>query len=124
MFLQNQKLDVTQALEYASLYPEWEPNQKYTTDTILAYGQDSKDSPQLYRVLQDHASQADWTPDATSSLYKPIGFAGEIPIWSQPLVAEDAYHKGDIVSHGGKTWTSDVDNNVWEPGIYGWTCND
>ena len=21
----------------------------------------------------------------------------------------------------GKTWISDIDNNVWEPGVYGWT---
>ena len=21
----------------------------------------------------------------------------------------------------GKTWVSLVDNNVWEPGVYGWT---
>lgn len=23
--------------------------------------------------------------------------------------------------HNGVTWTSTVDNNVWEPGVYGWT---
>lgn len=27
---------------------------------------------------------------------------------------------GDKVTHNGKTWTSIVDNNVWEPGVYGW----
>lgn len=27
---------------------------------------------------------------------------------------------GDKVAHNGKTWVSDVDNNVWEPGVYGW----
>lgn len=25
------------------------------------------------------------------------------------------------VSHNGKHWISSVDNNVWEPGVYGWT---
>lgn len=35
--------------------------------------------------------------------------------------AHDAYAQGDKVSHNGKHWTSKVDNNVWEPGVYGWT---
>ena len=25
------------------------------------------------------------------------------------------------MTHKGKTWISDADNNVWEPGVYGWT---
>ena len=25
------------------------------------------------------------------------------------------------VRMNGKHWTSDVDSNVWEPGVYGWT---
>lgn len=33
---------------------------------------------------------------------------------------EKMYMTGDTVTHEGKTWTSDVDNNVWEPGAYGW----
>ena len=31
------------------------------------------------------------------------------------------YSKGDKVKHNGKIWTSDIDGNVWEPGVYGWT---
>lgn len=42
--------------------------------------------------------------------------------WVQPTTgAQDAYSAGDEVTHGGKTWVSDVDGNVWEPGVYGWT---
>ena len=47
--------------------------------------------------------------------------AEEWPEWSQPLGAHDAYKTGDKVSHSGKHWTSTVDGNVWEPGVYGWT---
>jgi hypothetical protein len=25
------------------------------------------------------------------------------------------------VSHNDKHWVSDYDNNVWEPGVFGWT---
>ena len=28
---------------------------------------------------------------------------------------------GDKVTHNGKTWVSDIDNNVLEPGLHGWT---
>ena len=45
----------------------------------------------------------------------------EYPAWVQPTGAHDAYAQGAKVSHNGKKWTSDVANNVWEPGAYGWT---
>lgn len=45
----------------------------------------------------------------------------EYPAWVQPTGAHDAYAQGAKVSHNGKKWTSDVANNVWEPGVYGWT---
>ena len=32
-----------------------------------------------------------------------------------------AVSAGAKVSHSEKKWTSDLDNNVWEPGVYGWT---
>ena len=43
-----------------------------------------------------------------------------IPEWEQPD-STNPYMKGDKVTHGGKTWVSDIDNNVWEPGVYGWS---
>ena len=39
----------------------------------------------------------------------------------QPTGAHDAYGFGAKVSHNGKKWTSDVENNTWEPGVFGWT---
>ena len=43
----------------------------------------------------------------------------EIPEWEQPD-STNPYMRGNRVMHGGKMWESDVENNVWEPGIYGW----
>ena len=75
----------------------------------------------LYRCLGDHTSQADWKPDAAPSLWVAISDPEEEwPKWSQPLGATDAYPAGAQVSHADKHWTSSVDNNVWEPGVYGW----
>lgn len=44
----------------------------------------------------------------------------EWPEWVQPVGAQDAYNTGAQVSHNNLHWISTVDNNVWEPGVYGW----
>jgi hypothetical protein len=63
-----------------------------------------------------------WTPDVASSLFAKVLVPNEneIPKWEQPD-STNAYKIGDKVSHNGKTWESNCDNNVWEPGVYGWT---
>ena len=89
----------------------------YTVGQIRRYT-DGK----LYKCVQAHTSQADWTPDKTASLWTTVSDpAEEWPEWSQPVGAHDAYSKDAKVSHNGKHWTSTVDSNVWEPGVYGWT---
>lgn len=109
-------VDDTTANEHVDLFAAWAYPIAYKTGNIRKYG------GQLYRCLQDHTSQADWTPDAASSLWKATADpAEEWPAWSQPQGAHDAYAKGAKVSHSDKHWTSNVDNNVWEPGVYGWT---
>ena len=75
-----------------------------------------------YRCIQNHTSQADWTPDTAVSLWVSISDPSEeFPEWKQPAGAHDAYNKGDKVSHNEKHWISDIDANVYEPGVYGWS---
>lgn len=108
--------DVT-AAEHADLFTPWAYPVNYSVGQIRRYT-DGK----LYRCLQAHTSQADWTPDAAVSLWVSISDPSEEwPEWSQPLGAHDAYPAGAKVSHNGKHWTSDIASNVWEPGVYGWT---
>lgn len=77
---------------------------------------------ELYRCLTAHTSQLAWTPEDSPSLWVRIADpAQEWPEWVQPVGSTDAYAKGAKVSHNGKKWTSDADNNTWEPGVYGWT---
>ena len=77
----------------------------------------------LYKVLTGHISQPTWTPDEAASLFAEV-LAGQdgtdIGEWVQPD-STNPYMKGDKVTHNGKTWISDVDNNVWAPGVYGWS---
>ena len=39
---------------------------------------------------------------------------------AEKITCTNPYKKGDKVTHNGSTWVSTVDNNVWEPGVYGW----
>lgn len=105
------------ALESIDLFPKWRP------DIDVTAGQRLQHDGLLYRVVQPHRTQADWTPDATPALFVVVSLE-EWPEWVQPTGAHDAYMKGAKVAHNGRRWTSDVDGNVWEPGVYGWTINE
>lgn len=105
------------ALEAVELFPAWATDISYTADERVSYAE------KLYRCVQSHTSQADWTPDATPALWTEVAKPGEIPVWKQPTGAQDAYMNGDKVHYPGKddpVYVSTVDNNVWEPGVYGW----
>ena len=105
-----------QALSVPALYPAWRSGVRYAAGQRVLY------RGVLYKVLQDHTSQDDWTPDAASSLFAQVlnPDADIISEWVQPE-STNPYAKGDKVTHNGKTWVSDYDNNVWEPGVFGWT---
>lgn len=104
------------ALEAVQLYPNWKNNTEYFVGDRVRY------ENVLYRVLQQHTSQAAWIPTQAPSLFAKVLIPDPdvIPEWEQPD-STNPYMKGDKVTHNDKTWESDVDNNVWEPGVYGWT---
>lgn len=110
-------LDDTDALEAVELFPVWQTDTAYTAGIRVRYGD------KLYRCEQSHTSQADWTPDQTPALWTEVAKPGEIPVWKQPTGAQDAYMAGDKVYYPEKDtdiYESEVDNNVWVPGVYGW----
>ena len=61
-------LDVDDATAYRmrEFYPTWQSGQSYLVGYKLQYG------GKLYRVIQAHTSQDDWTPDAVASLFERI----------------------------------------------------
>lgn len=75
----------------------------------------------LYKVLQSHTSQADWLPPSTPSLFVKIIPSGYVTAWVQPTGAHNAYQIGDKVTYNSKEWECNTANNVWAPGVYGWT---
>lgn len=117
-------LSEEKALEIAAVYPAWRANWPYSAGEIISYGTNSTGDPQLYKVVQAHTSQAEWTPDATPALYDAFGLdESGYPIWAQPSGAHDAYNAGDIVNYNGTLYQSTINGNVWAPDVYpaGWT---
>lgn len=109
-------IDAVTASEHTELFAPW------ACPVADKPGNIRERNGKLYKCLQDHTSQETWTPEDSPSLWVGISDpAEEWPEWSQPVGSTDAYAKGAKVSHNGKHWTSNVDANVWEPGVYGWT---
>lgn len=102
------------ALENIYLYPQWEADKAVQVGDRYRYGET------LYKCVQAHTTQSDWTPDATPALWVVVSL-DEFPEWVRPTGAHDAYNQGDKVSHNDKHWISDIDANVYEPSVYGWT---
>lgn len=104
------------ALTAIEVYPQWRGNgEEYKVGQRVQYNE------VLYKVLTNHTSQEDWMPDVAPSLFAKVLIPDEDTIypWEQPD-STNPYKTGDKVIHKDKIWVSTVDNNVWEPGVYGW----
>lgn len=106
-----------EAITATCLYPHWSGE-----GVEYAKGQRVQYENALYTVLTAHTSQTAWAPTDAPSLWAKVLIPdpGTIPEWEQPD-STNPYKKGDKVTHNGKTWVSDYDNNVWEPGVFGWS---
>lgn len=105
------------ALGGVELFPAWAAGTEYAAQDRVRY------EGKLYRCAQAHTAQEGWEPPATPALWTEVAKPGEIPVWRQPTGAQDAYNKGDRVHYpdaDGAVYVSTVDNNVWEPTVYGW----
>ena len=106
------------ALKMPDYFPTWDGNgHSYAAGDRVVY------NDVLYKVLQDHTSQSDWTPDAAPSLFARVltSTTGEPLPWEQPD-STNPYMTGDRVTYNGKVYESTQDNNVWAPDAYpqGW----
>lgn len=111
-----------QALSVSDFFPEFEVGKDYKQKDVFRYG------GKLFRVAQDHTSQAQWVPGetGTESLYTEIAVGEDgIDVWTEPTGAHDAYNAGDKVHYpdeNGPVYVSLVDGNTWSPEAYpeGW----
>ena len=114
----NQVTDDVVALSIQEFYDIWVVGVLYPVGRYITH------NDILYKVLTEHTSQADWTPDVSPSLFAKVLIdpTGEtIPEWVQPD-STNAYMTGDKVKYEGKVYESTIDNNIWSPADYpaGW----
>lgn len=112
-----------QALAAEAFYDGWRAGVEYRKGDIRRYtGRDGSEGLYRYVAADPTVSTDSWNPEDAHSLWVRIREPGGIAEWEpvQPGVNE-AYRAGDKVTHNGRAWQSDIDNNTWEPGVYGWT---
>lgn len=107
--------DDATALGNIELYAMWQSGKAYTVGERIQYGD------KLYKCVQAHTSQDDWTPDVTPALWVVVSVE-EWPEFIHPTGAHDVYNKGDKVTYNGKHYISLIDANAYSPDEYpaGW----
>ena len=110
---------LTNVVEVKS-YPDWKVGEAVQAGWVRHY----RINGNLYKVIQAHTTQTDWTPDITPALWLKFHdpSSGTYPAWVQPTGAHDAYNIGDKVTFNGHLWESKINANVWSPIVYpaGW----
>ena len=106
-------LDDETALTGVELFPTWVAGKAYAVNDRAQY------NGTLYKCVQAHTSQSDWTPDATPALWVAVS-VDEYPEWVQPTGAHDAYNIGDKVTYNGQHYVCTSGGNIYAPDVYGW----
>ena len=106
-------LDDATAIEAMAIFDEWAMDTAYAVNDRIRY------ADKLYRCVQAHTSQTDWTPDNTPALWVEVS-VDEYPEWVQPTGAHDAYNIGDRVTYNGQRYVCTTSANVYAPDVYGW----
>lgn len=112
-----ENLSDEEALQVAALYPTWtsKKGREVHTGERLWYG------GKLYKVVQPHTVQSDWTPDVSASLFTEVSIE-EWPEIVIPIPSTNPYMSGDKVTYNGSHYICQIDNCVWTPDEYpsGW----
>ena len=107
-----------QATEVVNLYQPWAVGVVYAVDDRRRYGE------KLYKCLQEHTSQAEWTPDATPALWVEVAAPGEYREIKDGMLSTEAFALGEIgwYQTENNLYKSLIDANVYTPDTYpaGW----
>ena len=74
-------LDDETAATVPSLFTPWKPGEAVNVGDRRYY------APRLYKAVQAHTTQADWTPDITPALWAVLGDPGEAGTIDDPITA-------------------------------------
>ena len=120
---QSEMIDDVTIIENAEMFIEWDKHFRTDSRGVIVR-EKVKDSWVLFRNIHpiiDKSQNIQPSKDKQGTMWIRIGDVGDQwPTWSQPLGTHDAYPQGAQVTHNGKRWISEVENNVWEPGIAMW----
>lgn len=107
-----------QALENKMLYQLWAVGVTLAADARVRYGD------KLYKVLQEHTTQENWTPDATPALYVEVAPAGEYREIRENMLPTEAFALNEIGwwQSEDNLYKSLIDANTYTPDSYpsGW----
>ena len=95
-------LDDETAVTVPSLFTPWKPGEAVNVGDRRYY------ATRLYKVVQAHTTQADWTPDVTPALWAVVGDPGEAGTIDDPITAargmEYEYGLYYLDTEDGKTY--------------------
>lgn len=100
-------------LNAAPVYPQWATATTYSIGNTVEY------QGKLWRCVQAHTSQLDWTPPVAPALWVIAHRDGFVPAWEAPSGSHDTYALDYLVTHSNRTWKSLTANNTYEPGVVG-----
>ena len=98
------------ALEVAALFPTWASK----IGIQVAAGERLWYDGRLWKVIQAHTVQEEWTPDTAVSLYVEVSIE-EWPEIPEVITAENAFMIGDRGTWKGQHYICKMDNCVWNP---------
>jgi hypothetical protein len=113
----NWEVDLQKEVEF---HKDWQAGEYMVRNKTTRY------NDVVYRIIQSHTAQVGWEPDVSLSLFRrtPVVYPGEIyPRWDSIglLDSENNWDSGECVMWNGEAWESDIDNNIYEPGVSSWT---
>ena len=99
------------ALEAVELFKPWAADTAYAADERIRYGGN------LYRCVQAHTSQSEWTPDATPALWTEVALPGDGETPDRPIAYNNnmALENGKYYAQNGVVYvcTRDTVNPVY-----------
>lgn len=115
-------IDEITASEHIEMFLPWDDKSTFEIGSLRTRAFEDE-GIKLYQCLQAHTGQIGWKPENTPALWKELVISKDgIPYWSQPISTADSYMMNNEVINpkDNLVYVSDYDNNVWEPGTFGW----
>ena len=108
-----EELSDDDALSVAALFPTWSSK----IGLEVSAGERLWYDLRLWKVLQSHTVQSDWTPDITPALFKVVS-VDEWPEIPENIPSTDPWMAGRKGTWKGEHYICKMDNCVWNPDVY------